>query len=289
MTQTSDAARAYANAHADRFLEELFELIRIPSLSADPAHAGDVRAAAEWLAEHLEAIGADNVAVMETAGHPVVYGEWLDRGAGQTDGAGLRPLRRRAGTRWKMAGRRRPFEPVVKDGKIYARGATDDKGQLFIHVKAFEVLPADGGGAPGQREISAGRRGRGLVAKSPPIHRIAPRPARGRRLRHQRLVDARIEEPAITHSLRGMTYIEVEVQGPRDDLHSGFFGGATHNPALALVQILASSTTRTTRSPCPVSTTMSCRSPTAERDMIAKTAVHRGAIQNRDRRAGGLG
>jgi acetylornithine deacetylase/succinyl-diaminopimelate desuccinylase-like protein len=136
MTTAGEAARSYARANGARFLEELFEMLRIPSLSGDPAHAGDVRKMAEWLAEHMQLLGLDKVAVMETAGHPVVYGEWMGAGPekptvlvyGHYD---VVPAVMEDG--WESD----PFEPVVRDGKIYARGATDDKGQLFIHVKAL--------------------------------------------------------------------------------------------------------------------------------------------------------
>ena len=147
---------------ADRFLQELDALLRIPSLSGDPAHAADVQQAAEWLAEHLRGIGAENVAVMPTAGYPVVYGEWLGAGAdkptvlvyGHYD---VVPAAIEDG--WDTP----PFEPVVKDGKIYARGATDDKGQLLIHVKALESYLKTGDGPPvnlkflleGEEEVSS--------------------------------------------------------------------------------------------------------------------------------------
>src|SRR5215207_6406056 len=137
MTSASDAACVYSRAHCDRFLQELDALLRIPSLSGDPAHAADVQRAAEWLADHLRGIGAENVAVMPTAGYPVVYGDRLGAGAdkptvlvyGHYD---VVPAAIEDG--WDTT----PFEPVVKDGKIFARGATDDKGQLLIHVKALE-------------------------------------------------------------------------------------------------------------------------------------------------------
>jgi acetylornithine deacetylase/succinyl-diaminopimelate desuccinylase-like protein len=238
MASASDAARVYSRAHCDRFLQELDALLRIPSLSGDPAYAADVQRAAEWLAEHLRGIGAENVAVMPTAGYPVVYGDWLGAGAdkptvlvyGHYD---VVPAAIEDG--WDTP----PFEPVVKDGKIYARGATDDKGQLLIHVKALESYLESGDGPPvnlkflleGEEEVS-----------SPNLRPFIET--------HLDLLKAdicvisdssmpTIERPAITHSLRGMTYIEIHVEGPHDDLHSGFYGGAVHNPALALVEILA--------------------------------------------------
>ena len=237
MTLLSDAARDYARAHGERFRQELHEMLRIPSLSADPAHAGDVRRMAEWLADHFNSLGLDKVAVMETAGHPVVYGEWTGAGPdkptvlvyGHYD---VVPALMEDG--WHTD----PFEPVEKDGKIYARGATDDKAQLFIHVKALEAYLKTAGHAPvnvkmlieGEEEVS-----------SPNLVPFLKE--------HLELLRAdvcvisdtsmrSIDEPAIIHSLRGMTYAEIEVHGPTDDLHSGLWGGAVHNPALALVEIL---------------------------------------------------
>ena len=238
MTFDSDAARAFSRANGDRFLQELFEMLRIPSVSADPAFAGDVKQMAAWLAEHLAALGLDKAAVMPTAGHPVVYGEWLGAGPdkptvlvyGHYD---VMPAVMEDG--WDTP----PFEPVVKDGKVYARGVTDDKGQLFIQVKALESWLNTAGAAPvnvkllleGEEEVS-----------SPNLVPFI--------VDHMDLLRADVcvisdssmrvvEEPAITHSLRGMAYLEVWVKGPKEDLHSGFWGGATYNPALALAEILS--------------------------------------------------
>ncbi|MFN8466722.1 MAG: dipeptidase [Caldilineaceae bacterium] len=234
---SSDGAREYARANGERFLQELFEMLRIPSLSGDPAHAEDVRRTAEWLAAHMRELGLANVEVLPTAGHPVVYGEWMGAGSqrptvlvyGHYD---VVPALLEDG--WETP----PFEPHVKDGKIYARGATDNKGQLFIHVKALESYLKTAGSAPvnvkflleGEEEVA-----------SPNLKPFLES--------HLDLLKAdvcvisdssmrTIEQPVILHSLRGMVYAEIEVQGPTDDLHSGFWGGATHNPALALVEIL---------------------------------------------------
>jgi acetylornithine deacetylase/succinyl-diaminopimelate desuccinylase-like protein len=237
MTSAVDGARAYARDNGARFLDELFEMLRIPSVGADPAFAADTRRNAEWLAAHLATLGLNNACVMETAGHPVVYGEWLDAGPekrtvliyGHYD---VVPAVMEDG--WDTD----PFEPVVKDGKIYARGATDDKGQLFIQIKALESYLKASGAAPvnvkilleGEEEVSSPnlvpwiKEQKDLIQADVCVISDSSMAA--------------VEEPAITHSLRGMTYIEVEVQGPREDLHSGFWGGATHNPALALVEIL---------------------------------------------------
>jgi acetylornithine deacetylase/succinyl-diaminopimelate desuccinylase-like protein len=237
MTQLSDAARDYSRIHGERFRQELHEMLRIPSLSADPAHAGDVRRMAEWLADHFSSLGLDKVAVMETAGHPVVYGEWTGAGPdkptvlvyGHYD---VVPAQMEDG--WHTD----PFEPVEKDGRIYARGATDDKGQLYIHVKALESYLKTAGHAPvnvkmlieGEEEVS-----------SPNLVPFLKEHLDLLRADVCIISDSSmrsIDEPAILHSLRGMTYAEIEVHGPTDDLHSGLWGGAVHNPALALVEIL---------------------------------------------------
>ena len=237
MAHTSDAARTYSRANGDRFLHELFEMLRIPSLSGDPAHAGDVRKMAEWLAAHMQSLGLEKVAVMETAGHPVVYGEWLGAGPdkptvlvyGHYD---VVPAEMADG--WESD----PWEPVVKEGKVYARGATDDKGQLFIHVKALESYLQSSGAAPvnvkflieGEEEVSSPNLTPFIEANldllKADVCVISDTSM------------ASIDAPSITHSLRGMTYIEVEVEGPKEDLHSGLWGGAAHNPALALVEML---------------------------------------------------
>ena len=212
-------------------------MLRIPSLSGDPAHASDVRRMAEWLAAHMQGLGLDNVQVMPTAGHPVAYGEWLGAGPdkptvlvyGHYD---VVPALMEDG--WHTP----PFEPVEKDGYIYARGATDDKGQLFIHVKALESYLKTAGSAPvnvkflleGEEEVSSPN----LV----PFIKEHLDLLRGDVCIISDTSMRTIDEPAILHSLRGMTYAEIEVQGPSDDLHSGLWGGAVHNPALALVEIL---------------------------------------------------
>jgi acetylornithine deacetylase/succinyl-diaminopimelate desuccinylase-like protein len=237
MTAAGDKARAYAQENGDRFIEELLEIIRIPSVGADPAYNADTRRCAEWLAAHLASLGLDNACVMETAGQPVVYAEWL--GAGPDKPTALIyghydvvPAVMEDG--WDSD----PFEPVIKDGKIFARGSTDDKGQLFIQVKAVEAFLKTSGAAPvnvkilleGEEEISSPNLTPWIQEHKDLIHADVCIISDSSM--------ATIETPAITHSLRGMTYIEVEVQGPREDLHSGFWGGATHNPALALVEIL---------------------------------------------------
>ena len=272
MAQPSEKARKYSRDHEERFRHELHELLRIPSLSGDPARAGDVKRAAEWLASHLHAMGLDSAKVMPTAGHPVVYAEWM--GAGKDKPTVLIyghydvvPAVLEDG--WDHP----PFEPVEKDGKIYARGATDDKGQLFIHVKALESYLETNGGAPvnvkflleGEEEVSSPNLApfikENLKLLESDVCLISDSSMRT------------MEEPAVTHSLRGMTYLQIEVQGPKDDLHSGFWGGATHNPALALVEILSKlyNPDHTIAVPGFYDDVVSLTKE--ERDMIAKTAL----------------
>lgn len=238
MPQESIAVRRYSRAHAERFRHELHELLRIPSVSTDPAYARDVQRAAEWLADHLDLLGAGNIRVVPTAGHPIVYGEWLGAGAdkptvlvyGHYD---VVPAATEDG--WETP----PFEPTERNGDIYARGASDDKGQMFVHLKAFESYMKSAGGAPvnlkffleGEEEIGSPNLAPFLTAQHDLLQAdlclISDTSMRV------------IEEPVIIHGLRGMTYLEVTVRGPADDLHSGHWGGAIHNPALALVEILA--------------------------------------------------
>ncbi len=272
MSTISDKARKYSGSHAERYRHELHELLRIPSLSGDPSYAGDVRRTAEWLAAHLHALGLESAGVMPTAGLPVVYAEWMGAGPdkptvlvyGHYD---VVPAAMEDG--WDTP----PFEPVEKDGKIYARGATDNKGQLFIHIKALESYLEACGGPPvnvkilleGEEEIS-----------SPNLTPFIKE--------HLDLLKAdvcvisdtsmrAIEEPAITHSLRGMTYIEVEVEGPKEDLHSGLWGGAAHNPALALVEILGKLYNPDHTIAVPGFYDDVVPLTDAEREMIAKTAL----------------
>lgn len=272
MGSSTEKARKYSRDHAERFRHELHELLRIPSLSGDPAHAEDVKRAAEWLAKQLQALGVKSAKVMPTAGHPVVYAEWMGAGPdkptvliyGHYD---VVPAVMEDG--WDSE----PFEPVEKNGKMYARGATDDKGQMFIHVKALESYLKSAGGAPvnvkflleGEEEVSSPNLApfikEHLDMLKADVCVISDSSMRT------------IENPAVTHSLRGMTYVQLEVQGPRDDLHSGFWGGATHNPALALVEILSKlyNADNTIAVPGFYDDVVALKKE--ERDMIAKTAL----------------
>lgn len=238
MDSTTQAARVWSRGQTGAFLDQLTELLRIPSLSGSPDYAPEVARAATWLAATLKDSGLENVAVMPTEGHPVVYGDWLHAGPekptilvyGHCD---VVPAAIADG--WDTE----PFEPVVRDGKIWARGATDDKGQLFAHVKAVESYLRTAGSLPvnvkflleGEEEVSSPNL-RPFIESHLDLLRADVCVISDSSMRS-------IDEPAITYSLRGMTYIEVTVRGPKDDLHSGFYGGAVHNPALALAQMLA--------------------------------------------------
>jgi acetylornithine deacetylase/succinyl-diaminopimelate desuccinylase-like protein len=234
---TDQAIRDYLDANEDRFLEELFEYLRIPSISTDPEQKGEVDRCARWLAKHLEDIGIEHVEISETDGHPIVYAEH-----GHTPGAPTilvyghydvqppDPLEL-----WETP----PFEPTVRDGKIFARGATDDKGQLFAHIKGLEAHLACRGELPvnvkllieGEEEIG-----------SPHLNPwVADH-------REKLACDAVVISdssmfapglPSITYGLRGLAYFEVTVTGPDHDLHSGLYGGSVPNPINELAKIVA--------------------------------------------------
>jgi acetylornithine deacetylase/succinyl-diaminopimelate desuccinylase-like protein len=223
--------------HLARFRDELFEFLRIPSVSARAERGADTRRAAEWVAEALQRAGLE-AEVAETGGHPVALGEWRGAGPGARtllvyghyDVQPAEPL-----DLWTSA----PFEPKLRDGRIYARGAADDKGQVFLHLKALELLLADGGTLPvnvvvlieGEEEIA-----------SPNLLPFVE-------LNRERLAaDAVLVSdtamfapgvPALMISLRGLAYFELHVRGTRADLHSGIYGGAVPNAADKLVEILS--------------------------------------------------
>jgi len=234
---TSNDPIAFAAAHRARFHEELFAFLRIPSVSARSEHDGDTRAAAQWFAAHARAIGLATE-VLETGGHPAVVAEW--RGApagaptvliyGHYDVQPAEPLEL-----WTSP----PFEPTIRDGRIYARGSVDDKGQLFLHLKAIEAQLATRGTLPvnivvlaeGEEEVGSEH-----LAAFVEQHR--------QRLACDCVVisDSAMFAPGIPSllcSLRGLAYFQIDVQGPAQDLHSGTYGGAVANPAMALARMLA--------------------------------------------------
>lgn len=235
--RTADAVTR-ARADRERTIDQLLELLRIPSVSTEPAHEGDCRAAAAWLRTELEAAGLERAEVLETGGLPVVYGEWLHAGAnaptvlvyGHYDVQPPDPLEL-----WNTA----PFEPVIVDGDIVARGAADDKGQLWIHVAALRAMLANGGTIPvNVKVILEGEEESGSEHLDAFVARERERLACDVVLVSDSHMLA-ADKPSIVSSLRGMAYCEVEVQGPAQDLHSGTFGGAVRNPAEALVHLLA--------------------------------------------------
>lgn len=228
----------YIDANQSRFRDELFDFLRIPSVSARSEHRPDMRRAAEWLADRMREAGLD-VSIEETPGHPVVLGEWRGAGPGAPtvliyghyDVQPPEPLEL-----WTSP----PFEPEIRDGRIYARGSVDDKGQLYLHVKAIEAHMKTRGKLPvnvivlaeGEEEIGS-------------INLIPFVEAHAERLKADYVVisDTTMfgpDIPTIGVSLRGISYFEIEVRGPAQDLHSGSYGGAVVNPATALSRIIAS-------------------------------------------------
>ena len=234
-------AYEYAAAHEADFLAQLQELLRIPSVSTSSAHAADVRRAAEWLRAHLQQIGLGNVALIETPEHhPLVYGEWLGAGPnaptvllyGHYD---VQPADPDGGVWTKTAD---PFEPVIADGNIYARGATDDKGQAFAQLKALESLLATGALPVNVKVLLEGEEESGSGAIELYVREHPDRLACDVVV----VSDSHIlslDRPSILTGLRGIVALEVTVTGPKSDLHSGMYGGAVHNPAQALAEILA--------------------------------------------------
>jgi acetylornithine deacetylase/succinyl-diaminopimelate desuccinylase-like protein len=228
----------FARSQQPRFLEELKSLLRIPSVSTLPEHKGDVRRAAESLAAELSRIGLENVRVIETAGHPLVYGDWLHAAGkpvclayGHYDVQPPDPL-----DEWLTP----PFEPTERDGNLYARGAVDDKGQMFTHVKALESLFKAGvGGLPinvrvmieGEEEV--GGEGIARFVREHPEQLKAD---------FALVSDTEMFAPGLPTlcvGLRGMIYTELEAQGAKVDLHSGIYGGAAPNPFVALAGVIA--------------------------------------------------
>jgi acetylornithine deacetylase/succinyl-diaminopimelate desuccinylase-like protein len=229
--------REYLEGSRERHLDELEEFLRIPSVSAKTEHRADMARAAEWLVERMLEAGLQTAEVLPTGGHPVVLGEW--RGAegaptllvyGHYDVQPPEPL-----DEWRTP----PFEPTVRDGKLFARGSVDDKGQLYLHLKAVEAHISTRGKLPvnviflieGEEEIGSEHLESFLVENR-------------ERLKCDAVMISDTSMfapglPSITIGLRGLAYMEVRVQGPQSDLHSGAYGGAVVNPANALAGILA--------------------------------------------------
>ncbi|MBP3943056.1 dipeptidase [Sphingobacteriaceae bacterium WQ 2009] len=229
--------KEYVESNKQRFLDELFELLRFPSVSADPKYKGDVSNTATFVAKKLTEAGADNVEVCQTAGHPIVYGEkFIDASLptvlvyGHYDVQPADPIEL-----WDTP----PFEPTIRDGKIYARGAADDKGQFYMHVKAFEYMIETGTLACNVKFMIEGEEEIGSVNLGTFVRENKER------LKADIIVISdtsmiSLTQPSIETGLRGLSYIEVEVLGPNRDLHSGVYGGAVANPATVLAKLIAS-------------------------------------------------
>ena len=232
----------YIQQNKERFLEELKDLLRIASISADPAYKNDVLNCADAVAKHLKNAGADNVEICETKGYPVVFGEKIvDKNLptvlvyGHYDVQPADPLEL-----WESG----PFEPVVKktelhpDGAIFARGSADDKGQFFMHVKAFEAMMQTNSLPCNIKFIIEGEEEVGSVSLAGFLEENKEKLACDVIL----ISDTHIysnEQPTVITGLRGLSYLEVEVEGPNRDLHSGLYGGAVPNPINVLAEMIA--------------------------------------------------
>src|SRR5437762_7516865 len=227
----------FINVNRDRYVDELKQYLAIPSISALPEHAGDIRRAAQWTADALTAAGMEHVKLLETPGNPVVYGDWLNAPGkptilfyGHYDVQPVDPL-----NLWTTP----PFEATVRDGEIYARGSADDKGQVFMHIKAVEAHMKKAGRLPlnfkffieGEEEVGSAhlddfvRSNKQLLAADVVVISDTAMIGKG--------------VPSICYGLRGLVYYQIDLRGTKSDLHSGVFGGAVANPAFVLAQVIA--------------------------------------------------
>ncbi len=226
----------FINMNRDRFVDELKEYLAIPSISALPAHVGDVRRCAEWTADEMRRIGVPEVELIETPGHPIVYGQWLGaEGAptvlfyGHYDVQPVDPLEL-----WETP----PFEASERDGRLYGRGTVDDKGQFYLHLKAMESWMKTAGKLPlnikciieGEEEVGSEslepflKENQDMLAADVAVISDTSMVKKG--------------WPSITYGLRGIAYFQIDLRGSEQDLHSGIFGGAVKNPIHALTDII---------------------------------------------------
>src|SRR5215831_19465351 len=228
---------SYVQGRRSRFVAELKDFVRFPTISAQPQHAADLKRCAAWLADRLRQVGLRRVRVIPTPGHPIVYAEWLHAPEkptvlvyGHYDVQPAEPF-----AEWRTP----PFEPTVVGDDLFGRGACDDKGQMFAHVKAIESCLKTQGRLPvnakclfeGEEEIG-----------SPNLKPFVERNRRRLAADVAVMSDTRMlaaDQPALTYALRGGLSFELEVAGQQSDLHSGNFGGAAHNPLQALCEIVA--------------------------------------------------
>lgn len=230
-------ALEYASAHRDEFLEELKTFLRIRSISTDDAYKGEVRRCANWLTDEFKRIGVANAEIDETGGHPIVRAEHRVGDSvptvlvyGHYDVQPPDPIEL-----WTSS----PFEPVVRDGKIYARGACDDKGQLYMHLKALESFLSTGEQVPVNiKFVIEGEEESGSVHLRPYLEEHAAELEADVALISDTAMFAR-GIPSLTYALRGLAYIEVLLRGPNRDLHSGVYGGAVENPLNVLARLIA--------------------------------------------------
>ncbi|MCZ2260334.1 dipeptidase [Sporosarcina sp. G11-34] len=227
----------YFKDNRETHLEELNEFLRIPSISALSEHKEDMKKAAEWLVNSLKEAGLENVSIDETDGHPAVYADWLHAEGkptilvyGHYDVQPVDPLEL-----WDSA----PFEPEVREKKLYARGASDDKGQVFMHIKAVEALIKNSGTLPvnvkflieGEEEVGSPNLEKYIVENKAKLAAdiivISDTGMQGP------------GQPAVCYGLRGLCGVQVDVQGAKGDLHSGLYGGGVQNPLHAIVELLA--------------------------------------------------
>ena len=227
----------HIEANKERFLNELIELLSIPSISADPAYSNDVVRAAEAVAEQMRKAGAENVEICETNGHPIVYGEkFMDPNAptvlvyGHYDVQPPDPVEL-----WDSP----PFEAVIKNDKIYARGSSDDKGQMYMHIKALETMVATGTLTCNVKMMIEGEEEIGSKHLTKFVKENKEKLKADVVLVSDTALLAN-ETPSITSGLRGLSYVEVEVTGPNRDLHSGIYGGAVANPINVLCDMISS-------------------------------------------------
>jgi len=237
MTDPRSAAIQYAHDHRDRFLDELKDFATIPSISTDPAARPAMQRAAEWVADQLRSLNIENVQIFATPGHPVVYGQWLKAGPkaptalvyGHYDVQPVDPL-----NLWQSG----PFAPEVRGEYIYARGATDMKGQIMVALKSIEAIVKTGTLPINLKFMIEGEEEIGSPSLVPFMES------------HKELLACDFalnpdsgtlspEIPCITYGLRGLAYFELKVYGPDHDLHSGVFGGSVLNPANALCKLIA--------------------------------------------------
>lgn len=233
----STAWKEYQEKNKDRFLNELLDLLRIPSVSARSEHKPDMQKCADAVKQRLQEAGADKVEIFKTEGHPIVYGEKIIDSKkptvlvyGHYDVQPPDPL-----DLWKSG----PFDPVIKDGKIYARGSCDDKGQFYMHVKALEIMSKTNSLntnikflIEGEEEVGSANLGN-FVKNNKQLLKADV-------ILISDTAMISLDNPSMDIGVRGLSYIEVEVTGPNRDLHSGVYGGAVANPATILCKMIAS-------------------------------------------------